>query len=93
MSDLSQRGDLASLLSCPAPGRPPHIWRGRRRTRFDAYTPNFSERRQREVLRIHLPRTPLNRVERKGRGFDIRPHPNPKMSLQLGSGPPLPPRG
>ena len=29
--------------------------------------PNFSERRRGEVLRIHLPRTPVNKGKRKGR--------------------------
>src|SRR5918995_986 len=45
MSDLSQRGDLASLLSCPAPGRPLHSEGEAADPLCDAYPPNFLELR------------------------------------------------
>src|SRR5215208_4054395 len=44
MSDFSQRGGLASLLSCPAPGRPPHLEGEAARPFFDAYRPNLLAR-------------------------------------------------
>ena len=44
MSDFSQRGGLASLLSCPAPGRPLHLEGEAADPLCGAYRPNLLAR-------------------------------------------------
>jgi hypothetical protein len=46
-------------------------------------TKNFSERRQRELRRIPLPRTPVNKGKKKGRSLEISPNPKAMCRYSL----------